>query len=87
MPDFIRHSSHPMVAAVHVISKIAIIFLYLAMPLITNDFNLLFVIIVLNAIDFWIVKNLAGRLLVGLRWWIDFNEEGEEHWRFECKVD
>jgi len=29
------------------------------------------------ALDFWIVKNLAGRLLVGLRWWIDFDENGD----------
>jgi hypothetical protein len=39
------------------------------------------------ALDFWIVKNLAGRLLVGLRWWIDFDEKGDEIWKFECKVD
>jgi len=38
-------------------------------------------------VDFWIVKNVAGRLLVGLRWWIDFDENGDEQWKFECKVD
>lgn len=87
MPEFISGSSHPGVAAVHVILKIGIVFLYLIMPLVTSTFNTLFFVIVLAAIDFWIVKNVAGRLLVGLRWWIDFNEEGEEHWKFECKVD
>jgi hypothetical protein len=45
------------------------------------------IVVIATAVDFWIVKNLAGRLLVGLRWWIDFNEEGEESWKFECKVD
>ena len=44
-------------------------------------------IVILGAIDFWIVKNLSGRLLVGLRWGIDFDEDGEEHWKFECRVD
>ena len=46
-------------------------------PLITDkQFTLLFIIVVAGAVDFWIVKNLAGRLLVGLRWWIDFDEQG-----------
>lgn len=87
MPEFIAESSHPGVAAVHVIMKIGIVFLYLIMPLVTSTFNTLFFVIVLASVDFWIVKNVAGRLLVGLRWWIDFNEEGEEQWKFECKVD
>ncbi len=87
MPEFISSSSHPGVAAVHVILKIGIVFLYLILPLVTSTFNTLFFIIILGAVDFWIVKNVAGRLLVGLRWWIDFNEDGEEHWKFECKVD
>ena len=38
---------------------------------------------VLGAIDFWIIKNITGRLLVGLRWWSDFDDEGKEIWRFE----
>lgn len=29
------------------------------------------------------VKNISGRLLVGLRWWSDFKEDGTEEWRFE----
>ena len=67
--------------------KIAIVFLYLVLPLITKSFNQLVFVVILGAIDFWIVKNLSGRLLVGLRWWIDFDEDGEEQWKFECKVD
>jgi len=23
----------------------------------------------LSTIDFWIIKNISGRMLVGLRWW------------------
>jgi hypothetical protein len=38
---------------------------------------------ILSAIDFWVVKNVTGRLLVGLRWWSDFDERGKEVWRFE----
>ena len=33
--------------------------------------------------DFWTVKNVSGRLLVGLRWWNDVDEAGQNHWRFE----
>jgi len=47
------------------------------MPLMTSSFDVLMIVVVSAAVDFWIVKNLAGRLLVGLRWWIDFDEQGE----------
>jgi len=32
----------------------------------------------LGAIDFWITKNVTGRLLVGLRWWEEIDEATEE---------
>ena len=41
------------------------------------------VVTILGAVDFWVVKNVTGRLLVGLRWWSDFDENGKEIWRFE----
>lgn len=28
-----------------------------------------------------------NRLLVGLRWWSEPKDDGEDHWVFECKVD
>lgn len=45
------------------------------------------VIILLVAIDFWIVKNISGRILVGLRYWNQIDENGESHWKFESKDD
>lgn len=43
-----------------------------------------FIIVVLfGALDFWVVKNVTGRLLVGLRWWTDFDQEGKETWKYE----
>lgn len=33
--------------------------------------------------DFWTVKNITGRLLVGLRWWNHVDEDGKSHWVFE----
>ena len=41
------------------------------------------VIILLGAFDFWTVKNISGRFLVGLRWWNEVQEDGSEKWIFE----
>ena len=40
-------------------------------------------IILLVSMDFWTVKNVTGRLMVGLRWWNFIDEEGVSHWVFE----
>ncbi|CDR37667.1 CYFA0S01e14532g1_1 [Cyberlindnera fabianii] len=39
--------------------------------------------ILLLAADFWNVKNISGRLLVGLRWWNETDDNGESIWVFE----
>ncbi|VBB27039.1 unnamed protein product [Acanthocheilonema viteae] len=41
----------------------------------------------LLSIDFWTVKNITGRLLVGLRWWNFVDAEGNNHWRYESAKD
>jgi hypothetical protein len=33
------------------------------------------------------VQNISGRLLVGLRWWNEIGEEGENIWKFESIQD
>ena len=38
---------------------------------------------VLLCCDFWTVKNVSGRLLVGLRWWTSVDADGNEKWIFE----
>lgn len=41
--------------------------------------------VILLAVDFWVVKNVSGRKLVGLRWWNNVNETtGKSEWLFEC---
>lgn len=77
IPGVISQSSSPMTAAIHIILKIAIVASYLIMPFMMSSFNVLMIVTIGAAIDFWIVKNIAGRLLVGLRWWIDFDQDGE----------
>jgi hypothetical protein len=50
----------------------------------TDNFTLVFVItILLLAFDFWTVKNISGRLLVGLRWWNEIQPDGSNKWVFE----
>ncbi|ETE72119.1 Protein FAM18A, partial [Ophiophagus hannah] len=43
------------------------------------------VILLLLSFDFWSVKNVTGRLLVGLRWWNQIDEDGRSHWVFEAR--
>ena len=37
--------------------------------------------------DFWTVKNISGRLLVGLRWWNVVDDKGESKWHFQSFED
>jgi hypothetical protein len=43
------------------------------------------VVILLGAMDFWVTKNISGRILVGLRWWNEVKEDGSEVWIYESK--
>lgn len=57
----------------------------LGLRLLTSNFVLIFIItILLLAMDFYYLKNIAGRRLVGLRWWneVDANT-GDGRWVFE----
>ena len=54
--------------------------------LFASSFALSFVVIILLlAFDFWTVKNISGRLLVGLRWWSQMKSDGTEEWIFESR--
>jgi hypothetical protein len=39
-------------------------------------------VVILASMDFWVVKNISGRLLVGLRWKSSIDEKGKENWKF-----
>jgi hypothetical protein len=54
----------------------------------TSNFVLVCVVcILLLAFDFWTVKNVSGRLMVGLRWWNYVKEDGATEWVFESADD
>jgi hypothetical protein len=40
-------------------------------------------VIISCSLDFWVVDNITGRLLRGLRWWSEVDKNGKEQWRFE----
>ena len=64
------------------------ILLYLFSSSISDNFVFVFVfVILLLSFDFWTVKNVTGRLLVGLRWWNYVKPNGEEEWIYESLED
>lgn len=56
-----------------------------ATPLISFHSILVFILtLLLLSADFYYLKNIAGRRLVGLRWWNEVNTtSGDSHWVFE----
>ena len=67
--------SHGSVVILHVAFKLVAVLLYL---LTLHSFITTFILVtLLLSADFWVVKNICGRLLAGLRWWSIVDEEGE----------
>jgi hypothetical protein len=75
---------HPIALTFHLLFRTLAIFLFLFANIIYSSFIVGFVvIIILLSADFWTVKNVTGRLLVGLRWWNYVDEDGKSIWVFE----
>lgn len=96
MIDKLKQSSHPIALLFYLFFRIGPVFIYifgnlfLGLIVEKSRFILHFIIlIILIAADFWNLKNIAGRLLVGLRWWNETNPieskpgEFENIWVFE----
>jgi hypothetical protein len=41
------------------------------------------IVVISSVFDFWTVKNVTGRLLVGLRWCTKVDKEGKDLWIYE----
>merc|ERR1719410_1317792 len=64
--------------------KVAALLTYILCEWFSDNFVVNFVVTtILIACDFWTVKNVSGRMLVGLRWWHEVNEDGTSQWKFE----
>ncbi|KAL5379801.1 Golgi apparatus membrane protein tvp23 [Paraphaeosphaeria sporulosa] len=81
-----RLSSHPITLLTYLFFRISSLLTYLfGLRLFTSNFVLIFIItILLLATDFYYLKNIAGRRLVGLRWWNEVDTaSGDSRWVFE----
>lgn len=78
-------SSHPITLLWFLGFRISPLLVYLFGLLFTSNFVLIFIItILLLAADFYYLKNIAGRRLVGLRWWNEVDTQtGDSQWVFE----
>ncbi|KAF2707764.1 DUF846-domain-containing protein, partial [Pleomassaria siparia CBS 279.74] len=79
-------SSHPITLLTFLFFRTSSLLVYLfGLRLFTSNFVLIFIItILLLATDFYYLKNIAGRRLVGLRWWNEVDgASGDSRWVFE----
>jgi len=78
---------HPVVCLCHVGFRTCALLVYLFGGIFSSNFIGVFVsVVLLLSIDFWTVKNITGRILVGLRWWNYINDDGESSWVFESRA-
>ncbi|XP_030630204.1 Golgi apparatus membrane protein TVP23 homolog B [Chanos chanos] len=79
---------HPVASFFHLFFRVSAILVYLLCEYLSNSFIACMVtIILLLSCDFWTVKNVTGRLMVGLRWWNQIDDDGKSHWVFESRKD
>lgn len=76
---------HDFLSRLPLTASIASLLVYILGLWFTQNFILVFVLtVVLLSFDFYYLKNIAGRRLVGLRWWNEVNPQtGDSHWVFE----
>lgn len=92
----LSQSAHPIVCIFHLLFKSLALFFYIFGGWFAGDGNggnsganfitVTVICILLLAADFWVVKNITGRLLVGLRWWNQVDGE-KTTWIFESAKD
>ncbi|KAF2831455.1 Golgi apparatus membrane protein TVP23 [Ophiobolus disseminans] len=79
-------SSHPITLLTFLFFRISSLVVYLlGLKLLSSNFVLIFIVtMLLLAMDFYYLKNIAGRRLVGLRWWNEVDSTtGDGRWVFE----
>ncbi|XP_037094421.1 uncharacterized Golgi apparatus membrane protein-like protein CG5021 isoform X1 [Pollicipes pollicipes] len=77
---------HPFVTLFHLLFRFGAIIVYILANWLGQGFISCFIIIILLlSADFWTVKNITGRLMVGLRWWNYVDDDGTSHWVYESR--
>ena len=82
--NFLSKAKHPGIVFFTIFFKGLAMFCFLLLGIFGVPDALIFIfVVILNSLDFWFVKNVSGRILVGLRWWNEVKEDGTEVWKFE----
>lgn len=84
--DFSK-SNHPTACFFHLIFKALALATHLVLSFFMDSLKIHYLTILFCAMDFWVVKNITGRLLIGLRWWSECQEDNSTKWVFECKIN
>mmetsp|Transcript_28056 Transcript_28056/g.51223 ORF Transcript_28056/g.51223 Transcript_28056/m.51223 type:complete len:221 (+) Transcript_28056:91-753(+) len=86
--DMVKNAGHPVVCIFTGLFKIIVLFVYIVGRYFSSSYVTTFIMTtIFAALDFWTVKNVSGRILVGLRWWNHVTEDGSSEWVFECNPD
>mmetsp|Transcript_21067 Transcript_21067/g.42141 ORF Transcript_21067/g.42141 Transcript_21067/m.42141 type:complete len:272 (-) Transcript_21067:1587-2402(-) len=79
-----NQSAHPTACLFHILFKGIAFTVYMLGSKAMEGIMVTVLCILLLAADFWVVKNVTGRLLVGLRWWNKVDPvTGATSWIFE----
>ena len=84
--NFLKYAHNPGIVFFTIFFKGLAIFFFLFLGIFgISDSSIFIIVVLLNSLDFWFVKNISGRVLVGLRWWNEVKEDGTEVWVFESE--
>ena len=84
--NFYKKSNHPKISLIFISLKLFSIISYILLGIFTSNDALLMIIILLSgSFDFWFTKNIAGRLLVGLKWDYYVNNNNEDVFRMDSE--
>mmetsp|Transcript_58141 Transcript_58141/g.130734 ORF Transcript_58141/g.130734 Transcript_58141/m.130734 type:complete len:216 (-) Transcript_58141:94-741(-) len=84
----LQTAAHPVTCVFHAGFKVVVILVYINGRYISGNYVSTFILsTIFAALDFWTVKNITGRLLVGLRWWNHVRDDGSSEWVFESNPD
>ena len=82
--NIINKSNHPKISLIFITLKLFSIISFILLGIFTSNDALLMIIILLSgSFDFWFTKNIAGRLLVGLKWDYYVNDRNEDKFRID----
>jgi hypothetical protein len=73
----LKKAAHPTACIATFAFKGLGLFFYLLIGNFISNIVTFIIVIIFSSLDFWVVKNITGRLLVGLRWWSEIDKNGK----------